>query len=117
MERDRTFDKEHQIRCFGHILNLTAQAALKEADEEISEIRDYIKAIVHSPKRLQLLEDNFHESNMTQFVKPILDVKTRWNSTVDMISRAFRLKQALVLTMDTMYNDSLSRYLFVGFMI
>ena len=24
MERDPTFDKEHHVRCFGHILNLAA---------------------------------------------------------------------------------------------
>jgi len=44
MERDTTFDKEHHVRCFGHILNLCAQAALELVKDELSGIRDYIKA-------------------------------------------------------------------------
>ncbi len=59
MERDPTFDKEHHIGCFGHILNLSAQDALGCVESEISCIRDYIKAIIHRPKRLQQLEDDF----------------------------------------------------------
>ncbi len=44
MERDPTFDIEHHVRCLGHILNLCAQAALELVKDELSGIRDYIKA-------------------------------------------------------------------------
>jgi len=36
MERDPTFDREHHIRCFGHVLNLTAQDALRTMSDEIN---------------------------------------------------------------------------------
>ena len=46
---------------------------------------------------------------MDDYVKPILDVPTRWNSTVNMIERAERLKVGLAVTMETMYDESLRR--------
>jgi hypothetical protein len=33
----------------------------------------------------------------TKYLRPVLDVSTRWNSTYDMISRAFQLEEALDL--------------------
>lgn len=48
--------------------------------EELSGIRSYIKKIIHGPKRLQQLQDDFEDSGGKDFVKPMLDVKTRWNS-------------------------------------
>ena len=105
IERDPSFDKEHHIRCFGHILNLCAQDALELVKDELSGIRDYIKAIIHRPKRLQQLKDDFEETGGKDFVKPILDVRTRWNSTVDMIIRAFRLRDGLSVTMESMFHE------------
>jgi uncharacterized C2H2 Zn-finger protein len=106
MERDPSFDKEHHIRCFGHILNLCAQDALALVKDELSGIRDYIKAIIHRPKRLQQLKDDFEESGGKDFVKPMLDVKTRWNSTADMIIRAFRLRDGLSITMESLFHEA-----------
>ena len=106
MERDPSFDKEHHIRCFGHILNLCAQDALELVKDELSGIRDYIKAIILRPKRLQQLKDDFEETGGKDFVKPILDVRTRWNSTVDMIIRAFRLRDGLSVTMESMFHEA-----------
>jgi Glu-tRNA(Gln) amidotransferase subunit E-like FAD-binding protein len=71
--------------------------------DELSGIRDYIKAIIHRPKRLQQLKDDFEETGGKNFVKPMLDVRTHWNSTVDMIIRAFRLRDGLSVTMESMF--------------
>jgi hypothetical protein len=109
MERDPSFDREHHIRCFGHVLNLSAQDALGLMEEELSAIRDYIKAIIHRPKRLQQLEDDFALNGGKDFVKPMLDVKTRWNSTADMIIRSLRLKDGLIYTMDSMFHEASAR--------
>jgi hypothetical protein len=106
MERDPSFDREHHIRCFGHILNLSAQDALGLVEIELSGIRDYIKAIIHRPKRLDQLEEDFLEAGGKNFVKPILDVKTRWNSTADMVHRALRLKVGLNCTMESMFDET-----------
>jgi hypothetical protein len=96
----------HHVRCFGHILNLCAQAALELVKDELSGIRDYIKAIIHRPKRLQQLKDDFEEAGGKDFVKPMLDVRTRWNSTVDTIIRAFMLRDGLNVTMDSMFHEA-----------
>ena len=109
MERDPSFDREHHIRCFGHILNLCAQATLELVKDELSGIRDYIKAIIHRPKRLQQLEEDFASNGGKDFVKPMLDVKTRWNSTADMIIRSLRLKDGLIYTMDSMFHEASAR--------
>ena len=109
MERDPTFDKEHHIRCFGHVLNLCAQDALKMVESELSCVRNYLKAIVHKPKRLMQLEEDFKEAGGQNFIKPVLDVKTRWNSTFHMIKTAFRLKDGLSITMESIYNEANSR--------
>jgi hypothetical protein len=65
-----------------------------------------IKAIIHRPKRLQQLKDDFEEAGGKDFVKPMLDVRTRWNSTADMIIRAFRLRDGLSVTMDSMFHEA-----------
>jgi hypothetical protein len=109
MDRDPSFDKEHHIRCFGHILNLCAQQALEAASVEISGIRDYIKAIIHRPMRLYELQRDYEEAGGSNFAKPILDVKTRWNSTADMIIRAIRLKKGLSITMNRMFDDAMGK--------
>lgn len=106
IKRDPSFTKDHHIRCFGHILNITSQDALKLVQTQILTIRNYIKRIIHSPKNLARLKDYFDElGKTTDFVKPILDVVTRWNSTVDMIQRAIRLKSCLDLTMNSMFHE------------
>jgi len=71
-------------------LNLSAQDALVLVEEEVSGIRDYIKATIHRPKHLQQLKEDLTDTGGKDFVKPILDVKTRWNSTADMIIRSLR---------------------------
>ena len=109
IERDPTFSKARQIRCFGHILTLSSQNALNLVNGEISGIRKYVKAIIHSPKKLPQLHDNFEELGVRHFGKPILDVATRWNSTVDMIARAIRIKECLCLTMESIFHESNAR--------
>lgn len=44
---------------------------------------------------------SFCDASNVKFIKPILDVETRWNSTYDMLLRFFTLLPALKLLWDT----------------
>lgn len=98
----------------GHILNLGASKAISVAvgskstsgsdesdldeDEEDQEsqsnvnilqaLRRIIKAIKYSPQLLKVLRTKCQSD-----LQPILDVKTRWNSTWYMIDRALALQR------------------------
>lgn len=93
----------HQ-RCFAHVLNLSAQDALKEIKTSIDDLRLLIKAIRVSPKRSQKFKEICQELNIKHLV-PILDVVTRWNSTADMLSRALQLKKALKRMNEILVDD------------
>jgi hypothetical protein len=79
-----SFQSFHHIRCFAHVLNLGAQAALNILAEELGTLRTIIKKTRSSP----LSEEKFKTFQVDTTLKPILDVATRWNSTADMLERA-----------------------------
>lgn len=83
------------FRCFAHVLNLAVQAALSELKDAISVLRNGVRAIRISPLKLERLEKLCGLEADTKFVKPVLDVPTRWNSTYDMLCRALRLQKPL----------------------
>ena len=87
-------DKECHIRCFAHVLNLAAQDSLKEIKTSIDVLRDGVKLLRVSPGRMESFR-TFCSSEGVDFVKPILDVATRWNSTDDMLETGLRLKAPL----------------------
>lgn len=68
--------------------------------ELISKLRTVCKKIRGSEQLRNQFELLCAPANIT-YVKPILDVKTRWDSTLDMIRTAFRLKPALTLLYET----------------
>jgi hypothetical protein len=88
--------KESQARCLPHVLNLAAQVCLVEFEDKIQPLRTAIKAIRYSPLKLERLAlFCSQEEPPIKSVKPILDVKTRWNSTFDMLERALVLTAPL----------------------
>ena len=92
---NQTFDDaECQVRCFAHVLNLSVQEAFKEFVDEVQNLRHIIKAIRYSSLKLEKLK-LFCRQDSIKFLKPILDVKTRWNSLFDMLMRALYLRQPL----------------------
>ena len=78
-------------RCVAHVLNLVVAAGLKIVKEHIKKLRKLIKIIRKSTKMLEELE-NLAKLDKKEFLRPIIDVKTRWNSTFKMINRACVLK-------------------------
>ncbi|CAG8834972.1 1455_t:CDS:2, partial [Gigaspora margarita] len=83
-----------RFRCFNHILNLAAQAALDHIKEDVSKIRELNSAIRATPQRTELFENTCNACRI-KFIKPILDCPTRWNSTFDMVKNGLLLKSAL----------------------
>jgi hypothetical protein len=96
-----SFTGESHFRCFAHVLNLVVQSSLKVYVQELAALRIVMKKIHKSPKNRNTLQ-NLCSALDVPFVAPVLDVPTRWNSTVDMIENALRLKKALLKMKDVL---------------
>ena len=84
----------HHIRCFAHVLNLGAQAALHLISADLNHLRTGIRKISSSPQSLSKFEEL---RGMNINLRPKLDCKTKWNSTYDMLDVALKLKDSLDL--------------------
>jgi hypothetical protein len=97
----------NKIECTAHTLNLAAQSLLKnfklpiesgsykKEDESsdpmvtaVSRLSFLCRKIKASPKNRRLMETICVEKGM-KFLVPVIDVITRWNSTYDMLLRAY----------------------------
>jgi hypothetical protein len=85
-----------QLRCFNHILNLSAHSATSESKMLISSIRKMIVSIRKSCKKRKLLSETCTKLNL-EHKTLILDVETRWNSTMYMLKRLLELKPVMRL--------------------
>ena len=81
-------------RCICHILNLAVNVGIKEEENLIKKLRKIVKHIRKTQSCLEELKRLAIASNKG-FKRPILDVKTRWNSTFYMIQRALELQDDL----------------------
>ncbi|GES87046.1 zinc finger BED domain-containing protein RICESLEEPER 2-like [Rhizophagus clarus] len=81
-------------RCICHILNLAVNAGLKFIENLIKKLRKIVKSIRRTQLYLEELERLVIAANHT-FKHPILDVKTRWNSTFLMAECVLTLKEDL----------------------
>ena len=104
---DSGFVVWNQLECMAHVLNLAAQQILKgfkqpidsdtydtssdSADQlvsAVSRLSFLCRKIRLSPKLRRLMKKLCDEKNV-QYLVQIIDVSTRWNSTYDMLVRAF----------------------------
>ncbi len=78
-------------RCAGHIINLMVKDGLACVSKDIKNLRELVKSL-RTPQRLERFESRItshlipKNSAFKDKGRPKLDVVTRWNSTVDMIS-------------------------------
>jgi hypothetical protein len=83
-------------RCAAHVLNLGVKKGLERADSSIKKIHKMMSAIKNSTRLCDSLRAFCHLKS-TKYLKPILDVETRWNSTYYMLRRFKELEPALIL--------------------
>ncbi|CAA7029612.1 unnamed protein product [Microthlaspi erraticum] len=86
--------KFFHVRCCAHILNLIVKEGLLLANDLLNDIRESVRYVKASPQR----RNAFSACAEREKVKPgaglSLDIKTRWNSTYDMLVRALRYRKA-----------------------
>lgn len=87
------------VRCAAHVFNLVVEVALEHetTKKAIEKIRYFCKKIHSSSKLTQYLR-GVTSSNSEPSLKVVLDVKTRWNSTHDMIKTALKMKKSITAT-------------------
>jgi hAT family C-terminal dimerisation region/Domain of unknown function (DUF4413) len=102
LEKKIPFHQEkNRVRCLAHIINLCVKAAIGgkgQENEVVSKLRKIVVQIRGSPQRREVFRANCDLVGVKQ-LELIRDVDTRWNSTLDMISRALKLRQAIDSTL------------------
>jgi hypothetical protein len=96
--------------CGSHIINLAVQDGLIAIETKIKFFREKVKLIKNSPKLLQEIKA-LCEANNVKFYSPILDVKTRWNSTYYMLENIQKMKKIYNLHKDIKINDNYWNFL------
>ena len=79
-------------RCVAHVLNLIVVAGLDIIKKPIKKLKNLIKVIRKSSKLLEELE-SLAQVDKKPFLRPIMDCKTRWNSTFKMLNRSCIIKE------------------------
>ena len=116
------FTKNYLTPCMAHVLNLAVQRGLKELGNEesysdsedddndiegleaisqkqfgeiLQRLRKLVVAINSSPKRIYHYKNLCDELEMSNKNILVEDVRTRWNSTYDMIEAAWEKREVL----------------------
>ena len=97
-----TFDNEISLmnfshyHCAAHVLNLGVKKGLEAVNSSITKARKITCMIKNSTVLCDSLRA-FCTLKNVKYLKPILDVDTRWNSTYYMLERFKKLEPALAL--------------------
>ena len=94
------------MRCSAHIINLIAKEGLTVVGDNVLAIRNAIQYVRSSTSRLNAFDLRVITGRMSRGSLP-LDIKTRWNSTFLMLSRALQFRVAFdrMEAEDRLYND------------
>jgi hypothetical protein len=83
-------------RCAAHVLNLGVKQGLQLVSSSVNKVRELMIKIKNSTLLCDKLR-TYCEVEGMNYLKPILDVETRWNSTYYMLERLGKLQPALAL--------------------
>lgn len=129
------FDGDSHFRCMAHILNLGCQDLMKslgmgssvdvsdsdieDADDDDDDFEDdnknaiyKVRSIFKKIRKSEQLTNQFKsacDAAGITYSSPILDCKTRWNSSHDMMAVALKLKKAIDITASS--QESLKQYI------
>jgi hypothetical protein len=106
VELDQEFDNMTftHYRCAAHIINLAVKAGMNHIGSEIKKLRQFVVKVKNSPLLLDKLSE-ICTLKKVKFLKPILDIDTRWNSTFLMISRQILMQSVSELLTTTNAGD------------
>ena len=91
-------------RCAAHIINLAVKAGMNHVGNEIKKLRQFVIKLKNSPLLLDKLSE-ICTFKKVKFLKPILDVDTRWNSTFLMICRQISMQSVSEILATTNAED------------
>lgn len=86
--------KFFHVRCCAHILNLIVKESLLLPNDLLNDIRESVRYVKTSPQRRNAFTACAEREGIKSGAGLSLDIKTRWNSTYDMLVRALRYMKA-----------------------
>ena len=99
--------KVFHMRCCAHILNLIVKEGVSVIEKSIEKIRDSVAYWSATPSRVEKFREASKQIDVSFDRKLILDCKTRWNSTYEMLTTAIDYKEVFyrVQHMDKHYKN------------
>ena len=85
--------KVFHMRCCAHILNLIVKEGVSVIEKSVETIRDSVAYWSATPSRVEKFREACKQLDMSFDKKLVLDCKTRWNSTYDMLATAIDYRE------------------------
>ena len=82
------------MRCCAHIINLIVNEGLKEMHDSISSVRNAVRYVRSSPKRLTKFKDRVEQEKIKCKALVCLDVATQYNSTHLMLDPILKFEKS-----------------------
>ena len=95
-----TLSNVNHVRCMAHTLNLGTQKCLNIAhiSKLCGKVRRVVSYLHRSALAAALLKRTLQQLELP-VLKPVIDVTTRWNSTLDMLERYLQIRPAISVVM------------------